>query len=247
MSIEHSLQPNISERRSYTEGDVVEIECEKGYYPFGNSLMQCHPDGYWEGRPHLPLCELIVCPLPESSHLQIQGGNNFNATVTFQCEEGFTLVGDSVASCQDDGLWNVSFPECALVDCGAPIPLSNGSIQSDLTSFGSNAVYRCNPGYKFNMTSSSAETAVVTCASNGTWSTLKANCVPVHCLDSVVINNGQLNISRSSFGGKALLICDDGYMASNGVTSSLCDAAGLWFPPVRAPCMIGHVNIGIIF
>lgn len=211
---------------------MVEIECQKGYYPFGNVLMQCHADGYWEGKPHLPLCEQIRCPILEQNHLRVQGENNYNSTVTFLCEDGFSLVGIPEAVCLDSGSWNGPFPNCVLVDCGEPKPVNNGSVVFDLTSYGSNAVHKCNLGYTPGI--SSLEDAVGICSSDGAWEAPDLVCLPVQCPRNLSINHGDLIVNMSTYGGDAYLKCEDRFMARNGVTTSKCDAMGLWFPPVMS-------------
>ena len=40
------------------------------------------------------------------------GRTTYNATALYTCDENYTLVGDEVRVCSDDGKWNGSEPRC---------------------------------------------------------------------------------------------------------------------------------------
>ena len=39
-------------------------------------------------------------------------GTSFGSTATYECDSGFTLVGNEERTCQDDGDWSGSDPTC---------------------------------------------------------------------------------------------------------------------------------------
>lgn len=41
-----------------------------------------------------------------------EGRTTYNATALYTCDENYTLVGDEVRICSDDGKWNGSEPRC---------------------------------------------------------------------------------------------------------------------------------------
>ncbi|KAI8494081.1 hypothetical protein Bbelb_284280 [Branchiostoma belcheri] len=82
--------------------------CEEGYTLDGASLLTCRPDGTWSGNP--PTCRAAVCP---GIRPPANGGYNGSAQVLkFFCEEGYTLVGASLLTCQSDGTWTGNPPTC---------------------------------------------------------------------------------------------------------------------------------------
>lgn len=212
--------------RTYTEGDLVNVECEIGYFVYGNSLMRCRPEGFWEGRPNIPLCEAIKCPITEHNHLRLIGENRYNATVSFECEEGFDLEGESEAVCQENGVWSSPIPRCALVDCGEVENIDNGVVEYTVTSYGSTAIYTCATGYHIEGNN------FVTCSSNSSWAPSNLACVPVRCSGNFTVTHGEFVTNSTRYGSEARLICDLGYYPRNDVHTSICNEDGYWIPAV---------------
>ncbi|XP_043932228.1 membrane cofactor protein-like [Protopterus annectens] len=92
----------------------VSIKCNEGFTLRGSLVAACNKDGQWD--PPLPNCEVITCPKPAVKHgLKInQTGpdNQLNTSVTFECNEGFTLRDSSIAMCNKYGLWDPPLPTC---------------------------------------------------------------------------------------------------------------------------------------
>ena len=59
------------------------------------------------------LCFTVKCP----TNISISNGyltlNENETSVTYQCANGFRLVGSASATCKKDGTWNSPPPKCA--------------------------------------------------------------------------------------------------------------------------------------
>ncbi|KAG7323279.1 hypothetical protein KOW79_012981 [Hemibagrus wyckioides] len=85
-------------------GATATAQCNKGYMVVGEKTRTCQDDG-WDGRD--PVCEAVKCKPPPS----IQNGMfvpmdevyDYGHTVTFSCDNDYTLVGESTIACSDNG------------------------------------------------------------------------------------------------------------------------------------------------
>ena len=56
----------------------------------------------------------MACPAlndPDNG-ITVVSGNNFGDTATFSCDPGYTLMGETEATCQSDGTWSTNTPLC---------------------------------------------------------------------------------------------------------------------------------------
>ena len=118
-----------------TFGSTATYECNTGFTLMGNMERTCQDDGNWSeneptcvGRsccpvlyfyswylePTNPLSPAIDCgDLDEPSNGQVTlTGTTFGSMATYECDSGFTLVGNQVRTCQDDGNWSGTEPVC---------------------------------------------------------------------------------------------------------------------------------------
>ena len=52
-------------------------------------------------------------PLPDPANGQVSfSGTTFEHTVTYSCNTGYNLKGDSTRTCQATGVWSGSVPTC---------------------------------------------------------------------------------------------------------------------------------------
>ena len=111
-------------------------------------------------------CDDPGTPLNGKRQLNI---TTFGSIVEFSCNNGYELVGRQQRTCGSTGQWSGSVPVCTPTDCGDPGRPRNGDRVLSDTSFGSQVLYICNPGFEI----SGSHRRV--CEASGTWS----NSLPV--------------------------------------------------------------------
>ena len=71
---------------------------------------------------NIDLCDTVIILLtavdcdnltdPSNGQVDHTAGTTFGQTVTYSCETGYNLVGDSTRTCQATGNWSGSAPTC---------------------------------------------------------------------------------------------------------------------------------------
>ncbi|XP_064894786.1 complement receptor type 2 [Columba livia] len=111
------------QRFTFPYGAAVRFSCDEGFVLQGDAESQCLADGTW--HPPLPTCQPVLCPQPQvpngrlKSTLDGKAWYPTNATVTFECLQGYhfsnngnTSSEDSrTATCLPDGNWT-PLPTC---------------------------------------------------------------------------------------------------------------------------------------
>uniref|UniRef100_A0A4W3I336 Sushi, von Willebrand factor type A, EGF and pentraxin domain containing 1 n=1 Tax=Callorhinchus milii TaxID=7868 RepID=A0A4W3I336_CALMI len=97
-------------------GSRVELSCERGYHLVGDSVQHCQNLGAW--RYPIPHCERINCGSPPalSNGSFATEDNLFGSAVSYQCNNGYYLLGDYKLYCSDDGTWAGVMPVCLDLD-----------------------------------------------------------------------------------------------------------------------------------
>ena len=99
-----------SREGTFDDGDVVTFSCDGGFSLVGASAITC-VNGNWTNE--VPAC-FANCADPGAPSFGFQVGiSDFlhTDTVTFSCNEGYTLVGASELTCQA-GVWDGDLPVC---------------------------------------------------------------------------------------------------------------------------------------
>ncbi|XP_064542650.1 locomotion-related protein Hikaru genki isoform X3 [Drosophila montana] len=93
------------------------FKCQWGFKLTGPALLDCEPTGVWSGP--VPRCKVIQCVMPVAPLNGRIGGTSLSqrrltvgALVTFSCNDGHTLVGESSIICTENGFWSHSPPFC---------------------------------------------------------------------------------------------------------------------------------------
>ena len=75
-------------------------------------------------------CQPINCGAPSSpDNGSVTGRNfNFNRRVKYQCDIGYTLVGEEIRTCTAIGDWSGIDPVCEPVSCGDLEDITNGKV-----------------------------------------------------------------------------------------------------------------------
>ncbi|XP_070551883.1 uncharacterized protein [Ptychodera flava] len=108
--------------------------------------------------------------------------------LSISCKEGYML--DSVhrsIECLENGKWNDTIPECAVIDCGNPGNVDDAEIDEVDISFtyNSSVRYACHEGYHIEGSD------VITCTDSGNW-TSKPFCVENHLHTSKLSQPGSV-------------------------------------------------------
>lgn len=116
------------------------------------------------------------------------------ALVKYRCERGYKIVGDPLSTCEENGLWSGTIPQCIckylnslsivrcnsqnimlnnlVVDCKNPDKIEHGkyNLASNVTYYGSTVLYECDPNFELDGISRRL------CLENGTWSSETPKC-----------------------------------------------------------------------
>ncbi|KAM6949553.1 LOW QUALITY PROTEIN: sushi, von Willebrand factor type A, EGF and pentraxin domain-containing protein 1 [Aplochiton taeniatus] len=232
----------ITEGDSYNYGDIVMYTCLPGYNMKGDSVQTCQGDGNWSG--FQPECVVGQgCNSPKdvvNGKVQEHSLSNGRA-LEFQCEKGYTLVGDHLVVCTGEGMWSSAFPTCQPNPCPAPpgwrVSSETGSVQ--VFHVGQAVPVSCPKGQK------AKGRASITCRDDQTWSPTGAVCERVSCGPPLHVANGVVRGAVFQFGDVAVYSCFGGY-AMEGTGRSVCLENGTWTPPptCRAICWLQCQNGG---
>ncbi|XP_012494291.1 PREDICTED: C4b-binding protein alpha chain [Propithecus coquereli] len=143
----------------YFYGDELSYLCT-GYLRFSAT---CQPDGTWS--PRTPSCD-GNCHFPPTiahgHHKRPITYNLFREDVIYECDEGYTLVGQAKLSCSSS-LWTPSAPQCKAL-CVKP-EIANGKLSVDKDEYVEleDITIHCDSGYSLVGPES------ITCSENRTW------------------------------------------------------------------------------
>ncbi|XP_069779037.1 sushi, von Willebrand factor type A, EGF and pentraxin domain-containing protein 1 isoform X2 [Narcine bancroftii] len=228
---------------SFSFGDSVKYICFLGYGLMGTSVRHCLQNGSWSDN--APKCERCKCPYPD-----IRNGfpNNHDVScgnlISFQCLEGFKLLGPSVVLCEAEGKWNSSLPFCGRISCGAP-PLIHNAFFNGSSSLPENAIaYNCLPGYIMK------GKAEVFCTERGKWSEPFPTCDPVTCGSPPPVQMAAVIGDQYTFGSRIHYRCLEGYIMESERDTQVCLEDGSWStydisckPPSCPPPFASQANV----
>ncbi|KAM8714215.1 hypothetical protein ACLKA7_014366 [Drosophila subpalustris] len=129
------------------------FKCQWGFKLTGPALLDCEPTGVWSGP--VPRCKVIQCVMPVAPLNGRIGGTSLSqrrltvgALVTFSCNDGHTLVGESSIICTENGFWSHSPPFCKS-QCPYPGDPPNGLIAPLKFNYdaGDYLSVQCRPGF----------------------------------------------------------------------------------------------------
>ena len=95
-------------------------------------------------------------------------------------------LGEASRTCQANGKWSGSKPECHPVDCGTPPGLDDAYPLIFDTILGSAVEYRCNDGF-ISLVGTS-----LFCDADGLWTGDVVPCEPVNCGAPPALENGEI-------------------------------------------------------
>ncbi|XP_063682133.1 uncharacterized protein LOC134817001 isoform X2 [Bolinopsis microptera] len=193
----------ILKSQNYTH---VEFQCNEGYILLGKSLLTCQESESWEDSP--------ICT-PDCGEVQVPENGVVESTnvtqTTFNCNEGFVLLGRSVVSCLESRVWENS-PECT-IDCGVPQAPDNGILE--LENF-THATFSCDESYHL------IGSSLVTCQEYGQWED-GPKC-HVDCGEAEAPSNGVIEFQSFEL---VTIKCNIGF-GLFGESTLTCQESGSW-------------------
>ncbi|CAH1243596.1 CR1 [Branchiostoma lanceolatum] len=233
-------QPAEIQHGSLAVGDVryesiVRYDCDVGHILIGNDTRTCDSDGRWKPGP--PQCTPIRCDHPpkimhgiiiSSSDISV-----YESVITYNCEPGYVIQGESNMTCLADGSWSCQPPTCVAISCGAPPEFPHAKAVGEIYTFKSKVQYVCEPGYE------SDKPADSTCMANKSWSVPVVNCNPVSCGKPDDVENAFVKGSSFTYRSIITYHCIEGYvLVGEGIQE--CQANRSWNGATphceRAPC-----------
>ncbi|XP_077981970.1 sushi, von Willebrand factor type A, EGF and pentraxin domain-containing protein 1-like [Glandiceps talaboti] len=209
---------------SWAEPDKeIQMSCDPAFDLVGALWSKCQIHGGW--LPDLPFCRLKSCGYPGTlSDGQKLGVSYYvGDTVRWQCDFGYTLVGNAAITCTLDGTWSGAKPVCKEIECSDLPQVRYGTVTSvgrAIRRFGAQVTFTCNTGYEMKGIEN------VRCQSDGSWSEIPS-CDPVECGPPNQISYGKVEKNGHSFGAVLRYTCDKGFVLSGGEVRS-CGADGQW-------------------
>ena len=145
--------------------------CNPGFSLVGIATRTCEASGQWSRQP--PTCSAQRCPSldPPQNGQVVVSGLTSGSTATYSCLGGFSLVGNEVRTCLENGIWSSVPPFCRQVTCKVLQSPLNGRVIQTGTQVGDMATYACLPGFVLR------GPEIRTCEANGAWSLQEPTCV----------------------------------------------------------------------
>lgn len=211
---------------------LVNYTCSYGFKVSGVRIRTCRDDGKWSDSS--PKCEEIRClppEVPKNSSVVYSGNDRstsdsfkVGSTVQYRCATGHIVRGQSLRSCEPDGSWSGSPPECKYIDCGWPYVIGNGRwlLTTNTTHYGSTVEYECINNYRIT------GAARRLCLENATWSNYAPVCEVINCGKPSSKDDKTIIDGNSFFvGDKVHYSCQFGYELV-GEEDRTCNPDGLW-------------------
>ncbi|XP_075709803.1 complement receptor type 1-like isoform X2 [Rhinoderma darwinii] len=221
----------------YSFGSRITYACETGYKMKRFNFRTCLSDRSWSLP--IPECEAQTCATPEYVKNGWYGPEMeeyiYNDTITYDCNEGFQLVGQASITCLHDGRWNYQSPGCRGI-CNAPPGLDFAQLAFQFQAMvtflaGTTVQYICRPGFYRDY----SFTNTITCLGNFTWSkTSNEFCKIYRCPTPGNIKNGWYSPQMEAYLHNDTITydCNEGFQLA-GQASITCLHDGRW--NVNAP------------
>ncbi|KAG7158260.1 Sushi, von Willebrand factor type A, EGF and pentraxin domain-containing protein 1-like 3 [Homarus americanus] len=174
----------------YMYGNIVRFTCDTGYKLLGEPTAECQFDGSWSN--YVTSCLQITCPEPqqiEFGKMKLENDDSvFGTSLTYQCNTGYIMTGNTNRTCNINGVWTGVEPQCQPVTCPEPFEALNSVREGDLFEHGHSIRYSCNEGY--SMTGS----AELVCQADGSWSNQVPVCDMITCPEIPDMQHGSWEV-----------------------------------------------------
>ncbi|NXE74143.1 CR2 protein, partial [Cochlearius cochlearius] len=225
---------------------VVEYDCRPGYIrnvKTRNGFV-CERNGTWIGAREICIPKLCAFPgEPANGRLVLTEKLSFGSAVSFTCNTGYRLVGNSQIQCViKNGVvtWDRDIPICEPIPCPPPPDIANGAhsgVNRELFEYGESVTYRCHPVRRnerpFLLVGDASIFCTTTDNVNGVWNRPAPECKVVSCEHPSVENGKLLSGYRAEYTYRDTVVFDCNFRYTiNGSDASTCDKNGLWDPPL---------------
>lgn len=162
-------------------GTEVFFACPEGFILHGPQMMICQNNGSWSPD-NSPYCAKPVeeCPaLTFKPHVHSSSSNvTYGSKVSFSCDDGYKLIGQTTIECLPTGNWSAPLPSCKPVNCSAINIGDHVHSDSSSTTYGSKVTFSCDDGYELN------GQATIVCLPTGNWSATFPSCSTASALQN---------------------------------------------------------------
>uniref|UniRef100_A0A668TX69 Selectin E n=1 Tax=Oreochromis aureus TaxID=47969 RepID=A0A668TX69_OREAU len=121
ISCSPSLSSFVSHETPHPLGMLCNFTCDEGHELQGAHSMECTHPGQWTSRS--PICTAVTCLLleaPENGHINCSSTESvYNSQCSFTCDQGYSLEGHELLTCDHHGNWTREKPTCQ-----APAPVT---------------------------------------------------------------------------------------------------------------------------
>ncbi|XP_072804559.1 complement receptor type 2-like [Vicugna pacos] len=233
-----------SDQSEFAVGTIWEYECLPGYKKMSFSIT-CLKTSKWSNTQQF--CERKSCMNPrELLHGSVLAprGFMFGSTITYSCDKGYRLIGDSSATCiiSDNAVvWDKSMPFCESILCESPPAISNGDFHTSNREnfyYGMVVTYKCHVGQNGKKLFDLVGEKSIYCTSKdnhvGIWSSPPPQCIPLVKCPIPEVENGIVESGfRPSFflSDSVMFKCKPGF-TMKGSNIARCQPNSTWNPPL---------------
>ncbi|KAM6370403.1 C4b-binding protein alpha chain-like isoform 2-T2 [Pluvialis apricaria] len=225
-------------KESYAAGEKLRYRCRPGYTMVGgrSPVVTCEDGSRWSENPDF--CIGKSCGPPEiiNGNFDYTTDLQFGARITYTCNFGYRLVGESTAECvlkDNEVHWN-HIPHCAIIPCSPPPEIKNGWPDSEARdfTFGTVVTYSCNKQFSL-IGDAKIQCTVADNGLDGKWSGPAPECKVVRCENPEVKNGRRLSGfgTEHTYKNTVTFECDAGHVL-NGSGVVTCEADNTWKPPL---------------
>ncbi|XP_073073103.1 complement receptor type 2 isoform X3 [Manis javanica] len=233
-----------SDQSEFAVGTTWEYECLPGYFK-KSFFTTCLKTSKWSDAQQF--CKRKSCMSPsELLHGSVLTpmGIVFGSTITYSCNTGYRLIGDSSATCiisDNTVIWDKDVPFCESIPCAPPPAISNGdflSSSSEYFYYGMVVTYRCHVGQNGKKLFDLVGQSSIYCTSKdnrvGIWSGPPPQCIPLVKCPIPEVENGimESGFRRSfSLNDTVMFKCKPGF-TMKGSHTVWCQPGSKWNPPL---------------
>lgn len=212
--------------------DQITYGCDPGYELSYPNVHECMESRQWSPEP--PTCNAVRCNRPEDILHGVFTGKEdnfvYNDKVTYKCNLGYKLVGQSVSTCLQNATWSGAAPACKPISCGEPDPVENGRLIGRDYTLNNVVRYACSAG--FNMEGAKERV----CRETGKWTPDAPVCKRVECTTPPTIGNGYFRGNSYLYQDNVTYECEEGFRLE-GIGTLTCTENATWSAPAPV-CVI---------
>ncbi|ELT92507.1 hypothetical protein CAPTEDRAFT_223767 [Capitella teleta] len=241
--VPHTTHDGPTGQTVFPLGTQLTYSCRAGYTSEGFYKAMCVGEGRWVS-PRIR-CSARRCGHPGDIAHGHRHGNSFAfpERVTYNCSEGYRLLGRPFRVCQADGTWSNTLPTCRPVKCPRISNIANGMVDGKDYTYGAHVHFSCHTG--FTLIGSHARI----CRQDGKWSGQEAVCAMVDCGLPVPFYNGFLDGQQTTYGATIRFICFGRTSFDGESRSTTCQDNGTWSYPAPkcwSQCQVPPIHNGTV-